>query len=52
MDVDLAKKQKSLEPEAKFKLNPHPKDSFSSVKQIFGSDVEFPEVVILLFRKK
>ncbi len=51
MEVDHAKKEKSLEGEAKFKLNLHPKHTFSIEKQVYGTDVEFPEVTILSFRK-
>jgi hypothetical protein len=51
-EVDYLKKQKSMEAEARLKLNLHPKDTFGTIKLDYGTDVEIPEVWHFLFRKK
>lgn len=40
-----------MEGEAAFKLNLHPKVTFDKSKTTYGTDVDFPEVCLTLFRK-
>ena len=52
MEVEYAKKQKTLEQkDVRYKLNLHPKKTFDTERQTFGTNVEFPEVLIFSCRK-
>ena len=52
MEVEYAKKQKELEPkDVRYKLNLHPKKTFDTERQTFGTNVDFPEVRIFSLRK-
>lgn len=50
IDVEQHKKEKAAEAEAAFKLNLHPKDTFDKEKVVYGTDVQFPEVLLSLCR--
>lgn len=53
MEIDHAKKMKSMEQkDAKYKLNPHPKETFDSARTTFGTDVQFPEVLFSPIKKQ
>ena len=52
METERIKKEKSMEAEASFKLNLHPRSTFDKERTVYGADVEFPEVLLNLHRKK